>query len=32
MEELVTDTYQPLNIQQLVPQQPERFTTDNPPV
>ena len=27
----VTTTDQPLNIQQLVPQQPERINTDNPP-
>ena len=28
---VVTTTDQPLNIQQILPQQPERFNTDNPP-
>ena len=28
---VVTTTDQPLNIQQIVPQQPERIHTDNPP-
>ena len=28
---VVTTTDQPLNIQQLVPQQPEKINTDNPP-
>ena len=28
----VTTTDQPLNIQQLVPQQPERFNTENQPI
>ena len=29
---VVTTTDQPLNIQQLVPQQPERFNTENQPI
>ena len=31
-QQYVTTTDQPLNIQQLVPQQPEIINTDNPPV
>jgi len=31
-QQYVTTTDQPLNIQQLVPQQPENLNTDNPPV
>jgi len=30
-QQYVVTTDQPLNIQQLVPQQPERINTDNPP-
>jgi len=31
-QQYVVTTHQPLNIQQLVPQQPENLNTDNPPV